>query len=173
MKKVNISSGFTLIELMIAILVLVIIIAIATPYFSSMLARMESKKISTSLQTILRDARHHAFTHRKRIAICGSYDGINCDSQGWNTGLLIFHDAIPNRIRDETEKIHQFYQLNLKHGHLTWKGFGVAGNIIFQADTGLPRGSNGSFFYCADQSNNTRRIFVTPMGHSRIESHQC
>lgn len=167
------SSGFTLIELMITILILTIIIAITAPYFSSMLARMESKKISTSLQAILRDARHHAFTQRKRIAICGSHDGITCDAQAWSTGLLIFHDTTANRIREAHEDIYQFIRLNLKYGNLDWKGFGVSKNIVFQPDTGLPRGSNGSFYYCANQTENTRRIVVSPMGHSRIESHEC
>ncbi|MFC4953840.1 GspH/FimT family protein [Acinetobacter puyangensis] len=166
-------SGFTLIELMITILILVVIITISAPHFSSIFALIESKKVSTTIQTVLRESRDYAFSHRKRIAICGSHNGITCDEQAWGMGLLVFHDKTSNRIRDPHEDIYQFLHFDLKYGNLNWKGFGIGGNIVFQPDTGLPRGSNGSFYYCANLSENTRRIVVSPMGHSRIEPHQC
>ncbi|TXJ09262.1 MAG: prepilin-type N-terminal cleavage/methylation domain-containing protein [Acinetobacter sp.] len=171
--NIKVIKGFTLVELMIGIVVLMIIVSIAIPAYHTTMARLEAQRITTLIQTVLRESRSHAFTQHQRLAICGSLDGQICDANAWDQGLLIFHDQTANRLRDPQEPIHQFIKLQLKYGAFSWRGFGVATNILFQPDTGLPRGSNGSFKYCAKNEINSRKIILSDMGHSRVETGTC
>lgn len=160
--------GITLVELMITIAILAIVAMIAIPSFQSIMANLEAKRTTSTLSTTIRDSKHIAYTYRQRIGICGSIDNQLCDNTGWSTGLLIFHDVNFNRLREPTEKLIKLQQLNLKYGSLRWQGTGHTNAILFQPDTGLPRGSNGSFYYCSSINLNYR-IFLSNMGHSRIE----
>ncbi|KAA8732757.1 fimbrial biogenesis protein FimT [Acinetobacter qingfengensis] len=167
-------KGLTITELLVSIFITSAIVVLAIPHFSSLIANLESKKTITFINTVLNDSKHRAFIHHDRIAICGSHDQISCSDDGWSTGLLVFIDQkSPDRIRQSEETILHYYALNLKHGSLSWKG--AAGrNLVFQSDSGLPRGSQGSFFYCANDAVNSRRLILSYMGNTRHETiQQC
>ena len=42
-------------------------------------------------------------------------------------------------------------------------------NVTYQAQTALPIGSNGSFYYCSTHLSSQQRIVLNKMGHIRIE----
>lgn len=173
MKKNNAINGLSLFELLLAISIIAILTSLALPYCTDLQARIESKRLVNAIENALAQSRHHAFAHHQQIVICSSTDGSSCSEQQWSKGFIIFNNKMQNSKRDANEKILQSVELNLKHGTLEWKGFGSNNSITFQSDTGLPRGSNGSFFYCSEHTNSSRKIILSYMGHHRVESTNC
>lgn len=173
MKKISTVQGFTLIELMVTIAIFVIISALAIPFFKNLLSEWESKTVSTDLVRILHQNKHHAFMNHQRLGMCGSSDLQNCDN-AWNKGIIVFSDQkVMNRLKEADETIVHAFRLDLKHGSLTWNGFGLANNLVFQADNGLPRGSQGSFVYCSQHQDHSFKLILSQMGHARIEEQNC
>nr|WP_298890851.1 GspH/FimT family pseudopilin [uncultured Acinetobacter sp.] len=158
--------GITLVELMITIAILAIVAVVAVPSFQAVMANLEANRVQSTMRSVIQDSKYRAFTNRQRITICGSSNLQDCDAQ-WSNGFIIFNDLNINKTKDLAEEIIKKHSLNLKHGTLSWRGFGGSA-LFFQPDTGLPRGSNGSFYYCSSINLNYR-IFLSNMGHSRIE----
>ena len=166
---INKNKGITLLELLITLILIGILVVIATPYFSHLFAKLEAKKTASSLRTVVSYAKHNAYLKRDRLVICGSVDGISCNKAAWSNSLLVFKDnKNKNRLRESNEEIVQRIDLNLKHGQLSWKGAGDQ-NTIFHADSGLPRGGNGTFKYCSHHPNNHFNLILSDMGHLRQE----
>ena len=159
--------GITLVELMITIAILAIVAMIAVPAFQAVMANLEANRVQSTMRSVIQDSKYRAFTNRQRITICGSSNLQDCDAQ-WSNGFIIFNDLNINKTKDLAEEIIKKHSLNLKHGTLSWRGFGGSA-LFFQPDTGLPRGSNGSFTYCAN-SNKHQKIIVGTMGHARHET---
>ncbi|MFB2539662.1 MULTISPECIES: Tfp pilus assembly protein FimT/FimU [unclassified Acinetobacter] len=168
----NLKNGFTLIELLITILVFTILAMLAVPTFHHVMSRVESMRVEHQIKELLLHSRNTAFSLHQRIAICGSQDGVRCiDNRNWTDGILLYNDnVIRNRILDQGENKFYYHKLNLDYGTLEWRGFGVAGNILFQDDRGIPLGSNGSFFYCnPDNPQLNKRIVMSSAGNIRVE----
>lgn len=94
MKKQNSQSGFTLIELMVAVAILAILLMIAVPAMEESGKRSAVQSHQRDFQSALSFARGEAVTRNKRISMCPSNDGASCDtgSNDWTNGWLIFVD---------------------------------------------------------------------------------
>ncbi|HQV26372.1 MAG TPA: GspH/FimT family pseudopilin [Acinetobacter sp.] len=160
--------GFTLIELAVTMAVLAILVCICLPYFNELLASTEVNKIKKTLTIYIQKAKNDALIHHKNVTLCGSEDLIHCHTN-WNKGFIGFLDNNNNRQRDEAETVLFTNSVNAKYGTLNWKGALSVNSITFQGDTGLPRGSNGSFFYCMHSSARHTKIILSNMGHVRTE----
>ena len=168
--------GFTLIELIVTITILAIIVSIALPSYHSFMERQEHSQMLALVRNSTHLAKNLAVTHHQQIVICASENLNTCSNNQWDKGMLIFTDQNNNKTLDPNEMIHQKLKTNLKYGNLKWDG-GVANpnTLTFMGDTGLPRGSQGSFHYCSLKTaqNNTRYV-VNQMGHVRAEvSNKC
>lgn len=167
MKSKTQNDGFTLIEILIVISILTIIAAITFPNLSNIIARMEARKVESILQTITTHSKQQAYIHHRRIAFCGSADGLTCNNSHWSNYIILFNDSIiRNRIKEPNEELLEVIHLNLKHGQLTWSGAGRQ-NPAFQPDSGLPRGANGTFRYCSHTHNHHIALILSDMGHLR------
>ncbi|MDN3447207.1 prepilin-type N-terminal cleavage/methylation domain-containing protein [Psychrobacter sp. APC 3281] len=71
-KLKNVSSGFTLIELMVTIAVLAIIMSIAAPNISTQLANQRVKSTAATLANALKEAKAESIIRRQNITL--SYD---------------------------------------------------------------------------------------------------
>jgi type IV fimbrial biogenesis protein FimT len=85
--------GFTLIELMTALAVLGVLVAIATPSFKQFAANSRTVASANSLANALAVARSEALRQSMPVSICASQDGQACqDSPDWSGGWLVFTD---------------------------------------------------------------------------------
>ena len=75
-----ISSGFTLIELMVTIAVLAIIVSIAAPNISTQLANQRVKSTTATLANALKEAKAESLIRRQEIKF--SYDNNDTDEAG-------------------------------------------------------------------------------------------
>jgi type IV fimbrial biogenesis protein FimT len=131
MKKMH---GFTLIELMIALILLVILITIAAPNFARVIER---NRITSSLENLYHDlmlARSEAIKRNSRVTMCKSTmtdDGTpTCTTNGdWGQGWIVFTDNAAgignaNAQIDEGEELIASTRIK--------KGISISGNSLIQ-----------------------------------------
>ena len=84
-------SGFTLVELMVAVAVAAVLLAIAAPNFSEMLKQNRVQSQVRELYSQLAYARSEAMARGVRVTICHSNDESSC-SGTWSNGWIICVD---------------------------------------------------------------------------------
>ncbi|MFT7222732.1 MAG: prepilin-type N-terminal cleavage/methylation domain-containing protein [Cellvibrionaceae bacterium] len=92
----NKPSGFTLIELMIAIAIFAILMAVGIPGLQNLRSNTNVDSFSQLLMRGLSRAREEGSSQINNFAIiCGSDDGLSCTDNTWDDGWIIFIGADP------------------------------------------------------------------------------
>jgi type IV fimbrial biogenesis protein FimT len=90
------ASGFTLTELVIAMGIVAILVAIAVPSFKYVTT---SNRVATEVNGLLGDmqfARSEAIKQGLQVTVCSSADGTNCNGGiTWQSGWIVFLDSNP------------------------------------------------------------------------------
>jgi type IV fimbrial biogenesis protein FimT len=162
--------GVTLIELMVTVAVLVILLAVGVPSFSTLMA---NSRVTTAVNSFIADlqlARSEAIKRGEQVRLCiadappGAGEGCEdaCDADGahrWHLGYLICHG-------DET--------LRVIAGNLSPAVTISSGNrdvIVFAAD-GSSTGTNDTWTFCDVGGNASppgRKVVVSNPGRARVE----
>ena len=104
-------TAFTLLELMITVVVLVIMVTIAAPSFTALIANNRSVTAAQDVINSIRVARSEAIKRGARVTMCASTDGNNCGGD-WNSGWIIFVDAAASDVAapvvDSSQRIKYF-----------------------------------------------------------------
>ncbi|NUO73963.1 MAG: prepilin-type N-terminal cleavage/methylation domain-containing protein [Frateuria sp.] len=88
--------GFTLIELMVAVMVLAILAGIALPNFRDFIRRNAVTSQSNAMLADLQYARNDAITRRVVTEICGSTAGTACTgSNAFEGGWVVYRETAP------------------------------------------------------------------------------
>jgi type IV fimbrial biogenesis protein FimT len=117
--------GFTLIEMMAAILVLSILVGIAVPSFRSIIQNNAIVANHNELVASLSYARSEAIKRVTSVTVCSSSNNTSCAaSNNWSTGWIVFDDPNANGTVDASETIIQA------------KG-GAIGGVTLNGATGL------------------------------------
>ncbi|EXF46429.1 type 4 fimbrial biogenesis protein FimT [Pseudomonas sp. BAY1663] len=133
----NRNQGFTLIELIVTLSILTIVVSIAFPVFTEMVARSRQQALLNDVWSTVQNARVTAVLHRETIEICGSKDTVNCTSD-WSDGWLVHSPG-----RQQARNLTQLPSSD----QLRWRGLGK--NIRFRSNgTTL---NNGTFYQCHKQ----------------------
>jgi len=83
------SGGFTLIEMMIAITLMAILMAIAVPSFKDASLSSELRSIANDLVAHAALARSEAIKRNALVTLCVSADGATCGAGGWEQGWIV------------------------------------------------------------------------------------
>lgn len=87
------ANGFTLLELLVTLAILVILIAFAAPSMANLIERNQGASLSNQLLTSINLARYTAVLQGRTAAVCKSADGLKCTSSGdWSQGWIVFED---------------------------------------------------------------------------------
>lgn len=90
--------GFTLIESMVAIAVMLVLVAIAVPSFRDASHRSQLRAATNALVTSAHLARSEAIKRNAPVTMCMSSDGQNCTASGsWEQGWIIRSDVTLRR----------------------------------------------------------------------------
>lgn len=163
------NKAFTLVELIVVISILAILATLALPTFHEYQEKQEATQIYQKISSINRYARNQSALVRQNIVICPTVNLSTCQAGQWHNAWLVFIDQNKNRQVDAGETILHIDQVKLKYGLLEWKGARSIPSVSYQAQTNLPIGSNGSFYYCSLRSSTHFKIILSKMGHIRKE----
>ena len=88
-------AGFTLVELMITLAVMVILISIATPGFIGVAQNNRAATQANELLSALHIARSEAATRGVPVSVCASANTTSCaGASDWAQGWIVFTDAV-------------------------------------------------------------------------------
>ena len=85
-------TGFTLIEMMIAVAVIAILIRIVAPTLRDVVLNARMAAQASTLMVDLATARSEAVHRTTRVALCTSSTGVACTNTSWDQGWLLFVD---------------------------------------------------------------------------------
>jgi len=103
-------SGFTLVELMVAVVVMAVLIGIAIPSFTEIMLSSRLRSYASDLVASANLARGEAIKRNAVVAMCVSSDGASCTTGGWEQGWVIFHDVDKSGALDTGETVIQKQQ---------------------------------------------------------------
>lgn len=174
-KKLPGCRGVTLIELLVAMSVLTILLAVGVPSFGQFTANTRLNSYANTMFSHLALARSEAIKRNTRVVICKSPDGSTCVGSGnWNQGWIVFADL------DNSGSINGGEQIITAMPALS-TGFSFSGNthvssyISYDA-LGMTKLTSGGFqsgtmTLCPAApavAGNGREIILSSSGRSRI-----
>jgi type IV fimbrial biogenesis protein FimT len=84
------SRGFTLVELMVTLVVLVVLVSVAVPSFDNIRLSNRLASYSTDLVAGSQLARSEAIKRNARVTLCASSNGTACATNGqWEAGWIV------------------------------------------------------------------------------------
>lgn len=169
-----IQQGFTLIELVVAIAVLAIMLAIGLPSFQGSL---RSNRVATSTNDMLAAlslARTEAIRNTRGSAVCGSADGVACDGD-WSQGWLVFSDMDRNGALNAGEVVLRYtsvdQQLAVGGPDADVLRFDARGRL--HSDVGGQQSLSIASDPCPAGEMLVRAFTVTPTGQVRTDREPC
>ena len=88
------SSGLTFVEVLVAIAIALVLMAVSAPYLTGMYRSAGLSTTAHDFLSTLSYARSEAIKRNQRVTVCKSADGLECTTQGgWELGWIVFVDA--------------------------------------------------------------------------------
>lgn len=162
-------SGFTMIELLIALMILSILLAIAGPGFSRYFAETRARTAMAHMQTLFAYARFEAVHSARKMTLCALDPDGRC-SRDWGPehAVSVFHDQNENRRADSDEVLMRSVRWPIKKGRLFWRASLAATHLTF--DSGGATWQNGTLIYCPENRdpNHARALVISQTGRSYL-----
>lgn len=159
--KVKQNTGYTLLEIMIAMAIAAILLAVGVPNLTSFIKNNRILAETNGLMTVIKTARSEAMTQRTTVTVCRSSDNVNCDGAGDN--YIAFTDASTADVVDGTDLIIQRTTIDSANLTLSFDG---GASIRFDR-RGRAIGSSGTITVCDDRGDtHARGITIAPIGRS-------
>ncbi|MDN3638540.1 GspH/FimT family protein [Simiduia curdlanivorans] len=165
--KQGVCLGFTLLELIISISIIVIISSIGVPAFQHL---VEQNKAITTTDLLTRTiilARTQAIMLGQTTTLCPRENDSSC-GDNWQEGINIFIDQNINGYLDEGETLVYATQAFEPGSQIKWKAFGNKNYLSF-SPRGFTLHQNGSFYYCpkSKDAHYGRVLILNKAGRAR------
>ena len=161
-------SGFSLTELMVTLAAAGLLMGIAIPEFTAMVAGQRASARINAVAGAIQTARHLAITHNTVVTLCPGQGPVCAGRNHWHEGMLIFADADSDRRVDDGEFVGaRLPKLNAGET-IVWRSFGNRSYLRFRG-TGLTDWQPGNFQYCpADKDPRfSRQLILNAQGRVR------
>jgi len=159
-------NGFTLIELVTALAVAGVVLAIGVPSFQNYISNTRQTTAINDLAGALQLARNSAVSRRVRVTVCKSRDGASCEtgsgSGDWSQGWIVFLDPDTPGTRDADEELLRVH--TALPGNANFTGNTNVVNRVSFSPQGLARGSNGTLTYCDSRGEQRANALVISVG---------
>lgn len=161
------SRGFSIVELVIATALLAVLIQLAVPQFSRLLANWQRDQVTRAITDHLMLARSESIRWSQRVVMCNSEDGLQCapsSSKEWRSGWLVFRDVDGNGRFDSNDKLVAISQV-------TANVLSIRGNALVQRFVFTPTGMMASGMGTLEivpRSGVSQKIIVNRIGRIRL-----
>lgn len=168
------SCGFTLLELLVAMSLILMIMAWAGPAMSEIVVSIKMKAGAQAIFDTLELARSEAVKRNGRVVICKSATGMACErGAGWEQGWIVFQDINNNAMLDGGESL-------LHREHALHQTLRVRGNMPVQdyvsytafGKSKLTSGAfqAGTFTVCPNSGSaaEARQVIINSAGRPRM-----
>lgn len=154
--------GFTIIELMIAVLVSAVLLTIGVPSFATLIANNRVTAQANELVGGLNLARSEAIKNGQRVSVCSSTDGSSCAANtDWATGWLVFNDSDGNGAVASADDILRAFEAAAGNSTIT----GSANFVTYQGDGSTNATIDFDMSIPNGNSSETRRVCVARAGN--------
>lgn len=161
------ARGFTLVELMVTIAVLVVVLGIAAPSLQGVINRNRVTSVANEVVAALNTARMEAVRRNRAAKLCPSVDGASCSGSDWGR-LIIFIDENGDGNVGGTEEVVRDLAFNARGISITASTNVSTNHRLWFGSDGLVRvgtgaGRNGGFSVCSTRlpaDENTRDVLV-------------
>lgn len=140
------SRGFSLLELLVALIILAILTSLAVPALSHTLKRANNHTLANQMILLVQYARSESIVRRRVITLCGSRNGQYCDGQ-WSKNILVFVDYNQDGKKDDVDRLLQVVSTVQTGETLQWRSFGNKAYLQLHPN-GRTWYQNGNFTYC-------------------------
>ncbi len=166
------AAGYTLIECLVTVLLLIIVLALSAPVYQHLIARNKTSVYLNQLISAVYYARSEALARHLPVTLCKSINGQQCGGQ-WRDGWLIFVDPLNTGQVENPEQLLRVYQALPEGDQLTWRS-SLAKNDYLQFNRLGHLRQDGSFIYCphhtgAYSSTYAGKVVISLTGRLRIE----
>ncbi len=170
------SSGFTLIEVMVVLAVVVVVLVIGAPGFQAAIANQRANSSVNDLLTSVRLARSESIKTVRYVTVCKSDDGLTCGDAGvdWEDGWIVFVNlatpAAPATV-DTGDQIVQVYPA--LSANFTLRPLGTVDDFVSFRPTGsagtTALNHSGTLTLCDPNGRaRTRAVIVEASGGTRV-----
>lgn len=133
-----------MVELLVTLTIGSIMLSLAAPSLSSMLAIQRSNSTVNAMYTVLNLARNEAIKRNGRAVLCKSADAATCTaSGGWEQGWILFVDSNNNAIRDAGETVIQVQAASAQSMRIS--GNAPVSRYISYSASGTAKLTSGAF----------------------------
>ncbi len=164
-------SGFTLIELMVTLAVVVVLTVLAVPSFQTMLAARRVDAAADMLVSDFRFARSESVKRTNRVTICASSNGTSCTGTGalWKDGWIVFLDENANGAVDGDDVVVRVQEALTGISAIAASDGTSATNFVFQP-TGWSQSATQTFIVTPGSGSGTRLICVSIKGRAALRA---
>lgn len=166
------SNGFTIVELMIAMAIIIIVLHLGASSLKDMTLRNHMTTHINEFVAMQRMARQYALYNKTNVIMCASTDGQKCMAKKyWHEGVLVFVDHNGDRKLDANDHVIKFFQARAKNLQVTWRAFQNKSYLQYVA-SGWTNEQNGTFRFCfADEPQHyNRALIITKIGRARLST---
>jgi prepilin-type N-terminal cleavage/methylation domain-containing protein len=163
-------SGFTFIEMLVALTITSILIVIITPSYTEFSNRQKANTEINRYLNFFKFARYTAASRTKFISICALEDSINC-GDNWSKGLIVFEDRNVNGNIDNNETVIKYFERGKTESTLTLNASLNANFINYgPSGTSFKRSISGNLVYCqrSMNTNNSKALIISRSGRVYI-----
>ncbi len=162
--KTNRPHGFTLIELMIALVIIAILMVIGLPSMSEFIKNERLTSQINSLNSYLQYARSEAITRHSQVIVCASSSGSSCSGGDWQDGWLVYIDKDEDgsySSGDEITRVHDALKGDTTIGS-------TGGSEVVYDNRGFSPDSSATFSICDDRgASKGKSITISNTGRVR------
>lgn len=168
-KTFNKNNGFTLVEVLIALSVLLILTLLSIPSFKVSNVNNRVSGETNQLSEIFSYARSEAARRGADVSVCATVDGATCGSLNYSTGIIVYNDPGAAGLSSVTQilKVYNNWNVNDK-GKIT-STVNSEGNGSFTFD-GLSEAVNYGTVLVCSPGYNSYTISLTQFGAINIIS---
>lgn len=158
--------GYTLVELLVAVSILVILTSYAAPSIKRFIDDQRQIAYLNTLAATFYLARSEAIMRVSDVVVCKSNDGQQCTTSGeWEQGWMVYEDRDRDRNRDAEEPVLARHE-SLTGITVRYRGIGSTHYIVYRPQ-GITK-TNGTYTFCdSGGPDSARALIVFKTGRAR------